>query len=83
MKKKLVLLLLSLSVVALVLAGCGGGDNGGESEEATADGPIVVGCSYVAGNTNPVDSAWDLTSHGISEGIYMQDAKGNLVSRFV
>ena len=44
---------------------------------------IVIGCSYVADNTNPVDSAWDLTAHGISEGIFMQDAEGNLVSRFV
>ena len=45
--------------------------------------PIVLGCSYIANNTNPVDSAWDLTAHGISEGIYMQNAEGELVSRFV
>ena len=83
MKKRLVLVLTGIIALAMILAGCGGSDNGGASEEATADGPIVIGCSYVAGNTNPVDSAWDLTSHGISEGIYMQDAEGNLVSRFV
>ena len=51
--------------------------------EGDAAETITIGCSYVADNTNPVDSAWDLTSHGISEGIYMQDAEGNLVSRFV
>ena len=53
-----------------------------DTEEADGD-PIIIGCSYVADNTNPVDSAWDLTAHGISEGIYMQDKDGNLVSRFV
>ena len=54
-----------------------------EATAAGAAGDIVIGCSYIAANTNPVDSAWDLTSHGISEGVYMQDASGNLVSRFV
>jgi len=53
-----------------------------EETEASGDA-IVIGVSYVADNTNPVDSAWDLTAHGISEGIYMQDENGNLVSRFV
>lgn len=53
-----------------------------EESEAPAES-IVLGCGYVADNTNPVDSAWDLTAHGISEGIYMQNAEGELVSRFV
>ena len=91
MKKLLVLLMAGSLAFSMLLTGCGSGsggsDNGGSAEsttEASADqGPIVIGCSYIAGNTNPVDSAWDLTSHGISEGIYMQDADGNLVSRFV
>lgn len=83
MKKRLVLLLsvIMAMTMAFALSGCGGNE---ESEgSASTDGAIVIGCSYIAGNTNPVDSAWDLTSHGISEGIYMQDAEGNLVSRFV
>ena len=87
MKKRLVLLLVGIMAIAMVLAGCGGssdsGDAGSAAGTAEASAPIVIGCSYVAGNTNPVDSAWDLTAHGISEGIYMQDAEGNLVSRFV
>ena len=49
-----------------------------QAEDAADE--IVLGCGYVADNTNPVDSAWDLTSHGISEGIFMQDAEGNLVA---
>ena len=53
------------------------------SAASSEGGDIVIGCSYIAVNTNPVDSAWDLTSHGVSEGVYMQDASGNLVSRFV
>ena len=76
-----------LMAFAMCLAGCGSSGSGSEgSTQGAGDGaktPIVIGCGYVAGNTNPVDSAWDLTAHGISEGIYMQDAEGNLVSRFV
>ena len=57
--------------------------SGSAASSAQADDSIVIGCSFIAGNLNPVDSAWDLTAHGISEGVYMQDAQGNLVSRFV
>lgn len=88
MKTKLTLLMSAILVAGLLLAGCGG--NGGEAPSgssgtapAASDGAIVIGCSYVASNTNPVDNAWDLTSHGISEGIYMQNENGELVSRFV
>ncbi|MBQ8305437.1 MAG: ABC transporter substrate-binding protein [Blautia sp.] len=77
MRKKLALVLAGVMGASLLAAG-----SSVYAEEAAAD-PIVLGCSYVADNTNPVDSAWDLTAHGISEGIYMQDAEGNLVSRFV
>ena len=76
MKAKLVYLL-----TGAVLLGTFGAAVTVQAEEP-AD-TIVLGCSYVADNTNPVDSAWDLTAHGISEGIFMQDAEGNLVSRFV
>lgn len=86
-RKKLLCLLAGIMAMSMVffMAGCGGSD-GSDAEgdsEAAAEGPITIGCSYIAANTNPVDSAWDLTSHGISEGIYMQDAEGKLVSRFV
>ena len=59
-----------------------GGTSAAAAPAEDADA-IVIGCSYIASNTNPVDNAWDLTAHGISEGVYMQDASGNLVSRFV
>ena len=55
-----------------------------EAETPAADKEdIVIGVSFIASNTNPVDNAWDLTAHGISEGIFMQDKDGSLVSRFV
>ena len=74
MTKKMITVCSGLMLAGLVLTG---------SCMAEETDVITIGCSYVADNTNPVDSAWDLTSHGISEGIYMQDEQGNLVSRFV
>ena len=82
-KKSLLLLLACFFALGMLLTGCGNSGSSDSSDEATSDGTITIGCSYIAANTNPVDSAWDLTSHGISEGIYMQDADGNLTSRFV
>ena len=92
-KNKLTVFVSALLAVGMLLAGCGGtapaGSGGtapagsGGAAPAASAGPIVVGCSYVTSNTNPVDNAWDLTAHGISEGIYMQNENGELVSRFV
>lgn len=97
-RKLFALALAGAMALGLFMTGCGS-SGGGDAQapgsagaegaavsaesEGNADNAVVIGCSYIAGNTNPVDSAWDLTSHGISEGIYMQDAEGNLVSRFV
>ena len=89
MKKYLMLALLSIITVGALLVGCAPQEDAtGEATqtetEAVAEGDsVVIGCSYIAGNTNPVDNAWDLTAHGVSEGVYMQDKDGNLVSRFV
>ena len=44
---------------------------------------IVIGCSFVSANTNPIDCPWELTMQGVSEGVFMQNAEGELVSRFV
>ena len=70
----------SSSAASAQSASASAADSGAAAE---AEGDIVIGCSYIAANTNPIDSAWDLTSHGVSEGVYMQDASGNLVSRFI
>ena len=76
MKKRMILFLTGIAAMSVLFGGS-------FAAEEASPGQITIGCGYVADNTNPVDSAWDLTSHGISEGIYMQDAQGNLVSRFV
>ena len=76
MKKRSILFLTGIAAMSVLFGGT-------FTAEEASPGQITIGCGYVADNTNPVDSAWDLTSHGISEGIYMQDAQGNLVSRFV
>lgn len=91
-KRGLLLLLAFVLTIGLVLTACGGSKgkdqpaaSGGSSGGAAPvpENAIAIGCSYIASNMDPVDSAWDLTAHGISEGVYMQDADGNLVSRFV
>ena len=94
-KKKLIALVIVSMIAAIaLLAGCSSSSSSSSSSSASssssqasssaqASGPIVIGCSFITANLNPVDSAWDLTAHGISEGVYMQDKSGNLVSRFV
>ena len=84
MKKRVLLAMVSIMALVFSLVSCGGGASDASQGAAEDTGaPITIGCSYIAANTNPVDSAWDLTAHGVSEGIYMQDKDGNLVSRFV
>ena len=76
MRKKLSFLLSGILAVSMLAAAAPV-----MAEEAGED--IVIGCGYIADNTDPVQSPWDLTAHGVSEGIYMQNAEGSLVSRFV
>ena len=55
----------------------------GAPAAADTDDSIVIGCSFVSANTNPIDCPWELTMQGVSEGVFMQNAEGELVSRFV
>lgn len=60
----------------------------GNMEENTAsseEGTIFIGQTRAATTLNPYEGAsgWSLTSHGISEGIYMQNEDGELYSRFI
>lgn len=55
----------------------------GQADEA--GDTIFVGQTRAASTLSPYEGSngWSLTSHGISEGIYMQDSEGRLYSRFV
>lgn len=76
-------LLFAASVVlAGSLAACGLQSN---TSTAPAKDGIHIGQTWVIGGTDPTDSSvpWGLTSHGVSEGVYMLDEHGKLVSRFI
>ena len=83
--KKLLYLLLSL---LLILTGCQKtqdaptGDSG-EMTEVSSD--IVIGQTWVVKNTVPTDSSvpWALTSHGVSETVFMLNQEGQLYSRYI
>lgn len=66
-----------------LITGCG---STASSSTASSSGPtasLVVGQTSVADSSNPFKDAWDLTSHGVAEYVFMLDAKGNQTSRFV
>ena len=83
--KKLLYLLLSL---LLILTGCQKtqdaptGDSG-EMTEVSSD--IVIGQTWVVKNTVPTDSSvpWALTSHEVSETVFMLNQEGQLYSRYI
>lgn len=56
-----------------------------EAERTEANKPIYIGQTSIVKALNPTDSSvpWQLTSHGVSETVYMQDEQGNLYSRFI
>lgn len=93
MKKKWILA--SLLAASLLLTGCQGKENkaeapAGDQPEAAQtseqpEGPIIIGQTWVVGNTDPTDSSvpWSMTSHGVGETVFMLDAKGALYSRFI
>lgn len=47
--------------------------------------PMVIGQTWVVSNTDPTDSSvpWSMTSHGVSETVFMLDQNGKLYSRFI
>lgn len=90
--KKLIAILLAMFLV-ISLVGCE--DLGQKTSEENYQGspqtetsdrePIFVGQTWVAGSLDPVDGGnpWGLTSHGITEAVFMQNKEGVLESRFV
>lgn len=92
MRKKLVLLLALLMVFTFV--SCQKQETTPENtpaqetqteETKTPDGPIIIGQTWIVGNTDPTDSSvpWSMTSHGVSETVFMLDESGQLYSRFI
>lgn len=53
--------------------------------ETKDDSPIYIGQTWVTGSLNPVEGStpWSLTSHGLTEYVYMLDEEGTLKSRFI
>ena len=74
MKKKLLLLCVAICT-AFAFTSCGGNDTD----------TVTVGQPWVISDDNPLDggNAWSITSHGISEYVFMQKEDGSLESRFV
>ncbi|MDO4720307.1 MAG: ABC transporter substrate-binding protein [Peptostreptococcaceae bacterium] len=93
MKKKWILAV--ALTFALLLTGCQGAEKkeevpAGQQEpaeqtEENDEGPILIGQTWVVSNTDPTDSSvpWSMTSHGVSETVFMLDDKGILHSRFI
>lgn len=90
--KKRIAILLALFMMALALAGCQKQEPASEAPpaeetqtEQAQDGPIMIGQTWIVGNTDPTDSSvpWSLTSHGVSETVFMLDESGKLYSRFI
>lgn len=80
MKRFLLLVVSILLIGALTACGLQSGSTGSTSKDT-----IRIGQTWVIGGTDPTDSSvpWGLTSHGVSEGVYMLDEHGKLVSRFI
>ncbi len=78
MKKKLVFSLALLLICSVFLTACGNG--GGDKKESKN---MLVGITNMIDKVDPTDGGtpWSLTSYGISETIYKQNEKGELVSR--
>lgn len=73
----------AMATIALSFCVAAGAGTAVMAEESS--NTIYVGQSYVAKSADPTDSnvPWNLTSHGISESIYMLDENGELYSRIV
>ncbi len=80
-------LLALLMVLGLLLSACGNASqtttNDKKEAVATEDGPYTIGQGRVVPSVDPIDNAWQLTAHGVSEYVYMQNEEGELTSRFV
>lgn len=86
MKKRAAAIILAVLCMAS-LFGCAGraGNKESGSTRPADSTPITIGVTSIVKNMDPTDSSvpWSLTSHGVSETLYTQNAEGMLVSRFV
>ncbi len=80
-------LLLIISLLILVLSGCASNEKSKETSLNTEDKKedVVVGMTWIVSSLDPTNSSnpWALTTHGISEYVYMLDKDGNSTSRFI
>lgn len=83
MKKRAAAIILAVLCMASLFACAGNKESGGAGPAHSA--PITIGVTSIVKNMDPTDSSvpWSLTSHGVSETLYTQNAEGTLVSRFV
>lgn len=81
LKRAFAVLIATLAGLA-VLVSCASG--GAVSETSpSADSPIVIGQTSMTDSLDVFKRSWDLTSHGVSESIFMLDEQGNPTSRYV
>lgn len=76
----------SLVASALALAGCGStSSEPAATSEAASSKTITIGETSMLKSVSPTDSSvpWSLTSDGVSESVYEQDAEGNLYSNYL
>lgn len=81
MKRKVAFLLTAMLLISAAFTGCGG-DKAAEPEGKTE---IIIGMPWVIAEVAPTNgsNAWNLTTDGIAEYVYMLDESGKLYSRFV
>ncbi len=80
LKRALIALIASLTGLA-ILAGCGG--SGETTDASSTDAPIVIGQTSMTDSLDAFKNSWDLTSHGVSESVFMVDEQGERNSRYV
>ncbi|MDO5287948.1 MAG: ABC transporter substrate-binding protein [Actinomycetia bacterium] len=73
--------LVPVVAAAVALAGCGSAPTG--SGSAPDSSPYTIGQTSIATSLDPYKSSWALAADGVAETVFMQDAQGNEVSRFV
>lgn len=80
----------SLAASVMALAGCGASTSSDgavttDAAPAPSSKTLTIGETSMIDSVSPMESGnpWSLTSDGISESVYMQDAEGKLYSNYI